>query len=126
MRYFRDTRGWGEEVDRWLGEEVVAGWRTAGKALHQRVSAVRMMFSMWMTEDVVAKRAAHLTDAERTVVAKCALYGDEARGRRNEHLLFECSAPSVVGLRQEVEAAVEKKVSRLMKPGPAREAIMVP
>ena len=32
----------------------------------------------------------------------------------------------VVELRKEVEAAVEKKVSRLVKPGPVREAIMVP
>ena len=126
MKYFKDTRGWGVEAERWLGEEVVAGWRMASKALHQRVAAVRMMFSMWLTEDVVARRADHLTDAERTVVAKCALCGEEARGRRNEHLLFECTAPSVVRLRQEVEAAVEKKVSRLVKPGPVREAIMVP
>ena len=22
--YFRDTRGWGDEADRWLGEEVLA------------------------------------------------------------------------------------------------------
>ena len=50
----------------------------------------------------------------------------EAKGRRNEHLLFECTAASVVELRKEVEAAVEKKVSRLVKPGPVREAIMVP
>ena len=35
MKYFRDTRGRGEEAERWLGEEVVAGWRMAGKALHQ-------------------------------------------------------------------------------------------
>ena len=126
MRYFRDTRGWGDEVDRWLGEEVVAGWRMAGKALHQRVSAVRMMFSMWLTEDVVARRADHLTDAERIVMSKCALCGKEAKGRRNEHLLFECTAPGVVELRKEVEEAVEKKVSRLVKPGPVREAIMVP
>ena len=67
-----------------------------GKALHQRVAAVRMMFSMWLTEDVVAKRADHLTDAERTVMAKCALCGKEAKGRRNEHLLFECTAAGVV------------------------------
>ena len=126
MRYFRETRGWGVEAERWLGEEVVAGWKMASKALHQRVAAVRMMFSMWLTEDVVARRADHLTDAERTVVAKCALCEEEARGRRNEHLLFECTAPGVVKLRQEVEAAVEKKVSRLVKPWPVREAIMVP
>ena len=126
MGYFRHTRGWGEEVDRWLGEEVVAGWRMAGRALHQRVSAVRMMFSMWLTEDVVARRADHLTDAERTVMSECALCGKEAKGRRNEHLLFECTAASVVEMRKEVEAAVEKKVSRLVKPGPVREAIMVP
>ena len=126
MGYFRDTRGWGEDAARWLGEEVVAGWKMAGKALHQRVTAVRMMFSMWLTEDVVAKRADRLTDAERIVMSKCALYGEEAKGRRNEHLLFECIAASVVKLRKEVEAAMEKKVSRLMKPGPVREAIMVP
>ena len=64
MAYFRSTRGWGEEADRWLGEEVVAGWRMAGRALHQRVSAVRMLFSMWLTEDALARRADHLTDAE--------------------------------------------------------------
>ena len=61
----------------------------------------------------MARRADHLTDAERTVVAKCALCEEEASGRRNEHLLFECTTPSVARLRQEVEAAVEKKVSRL-------------
>ena len=110
VKYFRETRGWGEEADRWLGQEVVAGWRMAGKALHQRVAHadVRMLFSMWLTKDVVAKRADHLTDAERTVVAKCALCGEEARGRRNAHLLFECTAPSVVGLRQEVEDRVSQ------------------
>ena len=98
----------------------------AGKVLHQRVSAVRMMFSMWLTEGVVARRMDHMTDAERTVLSKCALCGEEAKGRRIEHLLFECTAVSVVKLRKEMEAAVEKKVSRLVKPGPVREAIMVP
>ena len=66
----------------------------ADRALHQRVSAVRMMFSMWLTEDVMAKRADHLTDAERTVVSRCALCGEEAKGRRNEHLLSECTSAS--------------------------------
>ena len=32
----------------------------------------------------------------------------------------------MVEVRKEVEAAVERKVSRLVKPGPAKEAIMVP
>ena len=32
----------------------------------------------------------------------------------------------MVKLRKEVEAAMEKKVSRLVKPGPVREVIMVP
>jgi len=31
-----------------------------------------------------------------------------------------------VKLREEVKAAVEKKVSRLVEPGPMREVIMVP
>ena len=126
MGYFTNTRGWGDEAARWLDEEVVAGRKMAGKVLHQRVSAVRMMFSMWLTEDVVAKRADHLTGAARTVMSKCALCGEEAKGRRNEHLLFECTAASVVKLREEVEAAVEKKLSRLVKPGPVRKAIAVP
>ena len=126
MEYFRSTRGGGEEAERWLGEEVVAGWRMAGRTLHQRVSAVMMMFSVWLTEDVMAKRTDHLTDAERTVVSRCALCGEEAKGRRNEHLLFECTSANVVKLRKGVEAAVEKKVSRLVKPGPVREAIMAP
>ena len=60
------------------------------------------MFSMWLTEDVVARRADHLTDEERTVLSKCALCGEEAKGRRNEHLLFECTAASVVKPRREV------------------------
>ena len=82
MRCFRDTRGWGEEVDRWLSEEVVAERRMVDSALHQRVSAVNVMFSMWLTEDVVAKRADHLTDEERTVMSRCALCGRKQRARR--------------------------------------------
>ena len=74
-----------------------------------------------MANSHTLKRADHLTDAERKVMATCALCGEEAKGRRNEHLLFECTAASVVELRKEVEAAVEKKVSRLVKPGPVRE-----
>ena len=74
-------QGWGDEADRWLGEEEVAGWRLTGNALHQRVSSVRMVSSMWLTEGVVARRADHLTDAERTVMSKCALSGEEATGR---------------------------------------------
>ena len=58
-----------------------------------------VVFSMWLTEDVVARRADHLTDAERTVMSKCALCGEEAKGRRDGHLLFECTAASVVELR---------------------------
>ena len=52
MRHFKETRGWGEEADRWLGEGVLAGWRMTSKAMHQRIAAVRMMFSVWLTEDV--------------------------------------------------------------------------
>ena len=39
--------------------EVLAGWRVAGEAMYQRVAAVRMMFSMWLTdlEDVQLKWA---------------------------------------------------------------------
>ena len=117
MGHFRDTRRWGNGADRWLGGEVVAGWRTAGKARHQRVSAVRTMFSMWLAEDVVARKADHLTDAERTVLSKCALCAGGANGRRDAHLLFECTAASVVKLREEVGAAVEEKVGRLVEPG---------
>ena len=44
--------------------------------------------------------------------------------------MFECTAASVVKLRawplEEVGAAVEKKVSRPVKPGPVREAIIMP
>ena len=76
--------------------------------------------------DVVVRRADHLAYAERTVLSKCALSGEETKGRRDEHLLFECTAASAVKLRKEVDAAVEEEVSRLMKPGPVRGAIMVP
>ena len=33
LAYFKDTRGWGGETDRWLGEEVPAGWRMTRKAM---------------------------------------------------------------------------------------------
>ena len=97
MGYFRDNRRWGDEAERWLGEEVVAGWKMTGKALHQRVAAVKMMFSMWLTEDMAAKGTDRFTDAERMSMPKCALCGEEVRGRRNEHLLFECTAASQCG-----------------------------
>ena len=99
MGYFRDTRWWGDGADRWLGEEVVTGWKMSDKALYRRVSAVRMMFSMWLTEDVVAKRADHLTNAERTMMSKCALCGEEARGRRNTRPKMSCRA----GCRQSID-----------------------
>ena len=41
------------------------------------------------------------------------------------HLLFECTAASVVEMREEVGGVVEKKVSRLIKPGSVGEATMV-
>ena len=40
----------------------------------------------------------HLTDEERSVLSMYALCGEEAKGRRNEHVLFECTAASVVKL----------------------------
>ena len=74
----------------------------------------------------MAKRANRLTDAERMAMSTCALCREEGGGRRDEHLLFECTVASVVKLREEVEAAVEKKVDRLVEPGPVREALMMP
>ena len=41
-----------------------------------------------------------LTDKEREVMSKCALCGEHATSRRNEHVLFECTAASVVKLRR--------------------------
>ena len=109
LLYFKETRGWGAEADSWLGEGALAGWKMTGAALHQRVAAVRMMFSMWLTEDVQVRRLPLLTDEEKGVLSVCALCGDKAVGRRNEHLLFECKCPRVVAIRRKVEAAVEKK-----------------
>ena len=86
------------------------------KAIHQRIEAVMMMFSMWLTEDVQVNRATKLTEAEKGVLSKCALYGQCAAGRRNEHLLFKCTDARVVEVRREMEAAVERKVGRLVKP----------
>ena len=40
------------------------------------------------------------TDAERMAMSRGALCGEEAKGRRNEHLLFECIAHSVVKLHE--------------------------
>ena len=34
MGYFRETRGWGEEADRWLGAGVLASWRMTSKSVH--------------------------------------------------------------------------------------------
>ena len=36
-------------------------------------------------------RATKLTEAEKGVLSKCALCGQCAAGRRNEHLLFKCT-----------------------------------
>ena len=118
MRYFKETRGWGKEADRWLGEGVLAGWRMTSKAVHQRIAAVRTMFSMWLTEDVQVTRATKLTETEKDVLSKCALCGQCATGRRNEHLLFKCTDPRVVEVRKEVKAVVERRVRRPVKPGP--------
>ena len=85
-----------------------------------------MMFSMWLTENVQVGRVQRLSEGEKALLSKCALCGEQATGRRNEHLLFHCTEGRVVELSKEVEKAVEKTVSRLVKPGPVREAIMVP
>ena len=128
MRYFRETRRWSEEADRWLGEGVLAGWRMTSKAMHQRIATVRMMFSMWLTEDdiVQVNRATKLTEAAKDVLSYCALCGQFAVGRRNERLLFKCTDARVVEVRKEAEAAIERKVGRLVKPGPVEESFMVP
>ena len=90
LQYFTATRGWGSTANRWLGEEALAGWRMPGRAIYQRVAAVRMMFSMWMTEEKQVSRMPLLTKQEQSVVVKCALCGQSAEGGRNEHLLFKC------------------------------------
>ena len=38
-----------------------------------------VLYELWLTGDVVARRADHLTDAERTVLSKCALCGGEQK-----------------------------------------------
>ena len=81
---------------------------------------------MWLTEDVQVNRATRLTEAEKGVLSKCALCGQCAVGRRNEHLLRRCTDARVLEVRKEEEAAVERKVGRLVKPGPIKEAIMMP
>ena len=59
-------------------------------------------------------------------MVKCALCGQPAEGGRNEHLLFKCKDKRVVTMRRRIEELVEKEVSRLVRPGPVREAILVP
>ena len=73
MRYFKETRGWGKEADRWLGEGVLAGSRMTSRAMHERIAAMRMMFSMWLTEDVQMNRATQLTESEKWMLSKCVL-----------------------------------------------------
>ena len=67
-----------------------------------------------------------LTEQEQGVMVKCALCGQSAEGGRNEHLLFKCKDQRVVAVRRRIEEMVEKEVSRLVRPGPVREAILVP
>ena len=102
MGYFKETRGWDEEADRWLGEGVLAGWRMTSKAMHQRIAAMRMMSSIWLTEDVQVNRATKLTEAEKGVLSNFALCGQCAAGRRNEHLWVKCTDARVVEVRREV------------------------
>ena len=65
-------------ADKWLGEEVLAGWRMAGKAMHQRIAAVRMMPSMWLTE---VDRATKPTKAEEvhSAVEVCTVWAECSR-----------------------------------------------
>ena len=69
-------------------------------------------------------RATKLTTTEKGALSKCALCGQCAAGRRNEHLLFKCTDARVVEVRRVMEAAVERKVSTLVKPGPVKESVM--
>ena len=126
MRYFKETRGWGEEADRWFGEGTLAGWRMTSKAMHQRIAATRMMFSMWLTEDVQVNRATKLTETEKGVLSKCALCGHCVAGRRSAHLLFKCTDLRMVEVGKEVKVAGERRASRLVKPGPVKESVTVP
>ena len=86
-----------------MSEEVLAGWRMAGKAMHQKITGVTKVISMWLTEDVQVDRATKPTEAEEGVLSKCALCGQVAAGRRNEHLLFGCTVDRVVAMRKGVE-----------------------
>ena len=66
---------------------MLAGRRMTSKTMHQRIAAVRMMVSMWLTKDVQVNRATRLTEAEKGVLSKRALCGQCAVGRRNAHLM---------------------------------------
>ena len=46
----------------------------------------------------MAERANRLTGSEKMAMSKCVLCGEEARGRGDGHLLFECTVASVVNL----------------------------
>ena len=71
-------------------------------------------------------RATRLTEAEKGVLSKCVMCGQCAVDRRKEHLLFKCIDARVAEVMKEMEAAIERKVGRLVEPGPIKEAIMVP
>ena len=58
-----------------VGRGDFAGWRMTKNAMRQRIAAVRMVFSLWLTEDVQVNRATKLTEAEKGVLPKCALCG---------------------------------------------------
>ena len=82
VRYFAETRGWGEAAEAWLGKEFVGDWFMRGKRTRDKVDGIRSMFSMWDTSDVRAKRA-KCTEEERSELAKCELCGEDARGVQN-------------------------------------------
>ena len=90
--------------------------------MHQRVSAVRVVSSMWLAEDVVARRVhgPHDICRENSAIKVCTVWGG-GEGQGGEHLLFECTAVGAVELKEVVGAAVGEEVGRLVKPGPVRD-----
>ena len=63
---------------------MLAGWGMAGDAMHQRhgVSAVRMMFSMWLTEGVTVRRMEQPTEAEKAVLSEVCIVWGASKGQK--------------------------------------------
>ena len=111
VRYFRETRGWGQKAMEWLEGGISTHWLMRGAPVAARVVAMKYLYAMIWTDDVQSKRASkETTDIHRLALARCSLCGQDTTstgGQANGwHLYAECKDGRAVALRRELMTEV--------------------